>query len=439
MRRAVQYFMNTPRANLTLIFGLIGIAITASVRADGPEKVQDGFQIAETDWPWWRGPHRNGEAASKQTPPTAWDDSKNVVWKTAIPGRGYGSVCLYGNNAFLLTSDEPSGSQSVLCLDRQSGKVRWSKVVHAQGGMRKNAKSTSASSTPACDGSNVFVCFPNQDSLWVSALDLEGAIVWQKKISAYVEHQGFGSSPALYQSLVIAASDNKAGGVIVGMDRKTGETVWQHDRPKLPNYPSPILIHAFGKDQMIMTGCDLVTSLDPMTGKTNWKTAGATTECVTSTITDGQRIFTSGGYPRNHMSAVSADGSSKLVWENDVRLYVPSPLFRNGTLYAVLDAGIATAWDSATGKELWKQRLGGTFSSSPVLVGENIYATNEAGETFVFKADPNGYQLVAKNQLGSEVFATPVVCGGKIYYRCSGEIDGKRQEFLYCLATAVNQ
>jgi outer membrane protein assembly factor BamB len=438
MRKEMHFFSKSQFRSMMML-GLVGISNITAVQADGPGKVQDGLQVSDSDWPWWRGPHRNGEAASNQSPPVAWDDSTNVAWKTAIPGRGYGSVCLHGDKAFLLTSDESSGSQSVLCLDRQTGKVLWTKVVHAQGGMRKNAKSTSASSTPACDGSNLFVCFPNQDGLWVSALDLAGSIVWQKKISAYVEHQGFGSSPALYQSLVIAASDNKAGGVIVGLDRKTGETVWQHDRPKMPNYPSPILIHAFGKDQMIMTGCDLVTSLDHMTGKTNWQTAGATTECVTSTLTDGQRIFTSGGYPRNHMSAVTADGSSKLVWENDVRLYVPSPLFRNGTLYAVLDAGIAAAWDSATGKELWRQRLGGTFSSSPILVGENIYATNEVGETFIYKADPKGYQLVGKNQLGGEVFATPVLCNSKIYYRCSREVDGKRQEFLYCLASGAKQ
>ena len=158
MRKAMHFFSKSQFRSMMML-GLVGISNITAVQADGPGKVQDGLQVSDSDWPWWRGPHRNGEAASNQSPPVAWDDSTNVAWKTAIPGRGYGSVCLHGDKAFLLTSDESSGSQSVLCLDRQTGKVLWTKVVHAQGGMRKNAKSTSASSTPACDGSNIFVCF----------------------------------------------------------------------------------------------------------------------------------------------------------------------------------------------------------------------------------------------------------------------------------------
>jgi outer membrane protein assembly factor BamB len=151
-------------------------------------------------------------------------------------------------------------------------------------------------------------------------------------------------------------------------------------------------------------------------------------------VTDGSRIFTSGGYPKNHMSAVMADGSARLAWENQERLYVPSFLYRAGYLYAVLDAGIAGCWKADDGKEMWKARLGGTFSSSPVLVGENIYATNEAGETFVWKAEPQRFVELAKNVLGEEVFATPVFVGGRIYYRATAMEDGQRQEYLYCLA-----
>jgi outer membrane protein assembly factor BamB len=299
--------------------------------------------------------------------------------------------------------------------------------------MRKNARSTAASTTPATDGKLVFVTLPNSDAIWLTAVRQDGAIAWQVRVSDYVEHQGYGASPALYQDLVIVSSDNKAGGVIAAYLRASGELVWKRDRPKLPNYPSPILLRASGRDQVVVTGCDRITSLDPKTGDTLWETEGATTECVTSTVTDGKRIFTSGGYPRNHMSAVLADGSKTKVWENDNRLYVPSPLYRDGTLYGVLDAGIAMAWDSETGKELWKQRLGGTFSASPVLVGDLIYATNEAGETFLFRADPKRFESLGKVQLGREVFATPVISGGAIYYRCTEAGEGERREMLYCI------
>jgi outer membrane protein assembly factor BamB len=154
---------------------------------------------------------------------------------------------------------------------------------------------------------------------------------------------------------------------------------------------------------------------------------------VTSTVTDGQLIYTSGGYPKNHIAAVLADGSGKVVWEKPTRVYVPSMLVKDGYLYAVLDAGTATCWKCDTGDEMWKNRIEGTFSASPVLVGDNIFATNEAGRTFIFRASPTSYTEIAENQLAEEVFATPTICGSRIYMRAASTVDGKRQESLYCL------
>jgi outer membrane protein assembly factor BamB len=408
------------------------VALLAAEPA-APGKVNDGFTTSAKDWPWWRGPDRNGEAARDQKPPTEWSEGKNVVWKAAIVGRGHGSVAILGNRIFLQTADESNGAQIVICLDRKNGSQLWSTAVHPNGGMRKNNKSTAASSTPACDGERVFVNFPNNGSLVTTALDLNGKQLWQTKICDYIEHQGYGSSPALYQSLVLVSADNKAGGAIAALDRKSGEIVWRRERPQMPNYPSPIVLNVAGKDQLLMTGCDKVSSFNPLTGETLWEVDGATTECVTSTVTDGNHIFTSGGYPKNHMSAVVADGSGKKAWENDSRLYVPSLVIRNGFLFGVLDAGIAVCWKAETGEEVWKARLGGTFSSSPVLVGDKIYATSEVGETFVYRADPTKFEQLGKCKLGDEVLSTLVICDSRIYCRAAHSVDGKREEFLYCL------
>lgn len=406
---------------------------TISLQSAEPNKVNDGFSISAKDWPWWRGPDRNGEASSDQNPPLAWDDAKHVVWKVALLGRGHGSVAIVGTRIFLQTADETSGAQLVICLNRTNGSQLWSTTVHPSGGMRKNNKSTAASSTPACDGERVFVNFPNNGALMTTALDLNGKQLWQTKICDYIEHQGYGSSPALYQSLVLVSADNKAGGAIAALDRKTGTIVWRRERPQMPNYPSPIVLNVAGKDQLLMTGCDKVSSFNPLSGETLWEVDGATTECVTSTVTDGSHIFTSGGYPKNHMSAVMADGSGKKAWENDSRLYVPSLVIRGGYLYGVLDAGIAVCWKADSGEEVWKARLGGTFSSSPVLVGDKIYATSEVGETFIYRADPSKFEQLAKCKLGDEVLSTLVICDSHIYYRAAHVVDGKREEFLYCL------
>jgi outer membrane protein assembly factor BamB len=416
---------------------LLALAALLSPLAAFPAAAQaqpdaEKIEVAPTDWPWWRGPDRNGVAA-KQDPPLKWGESENILWKAPVPGRGHGSPTVVGDHVYLATADHEKETQSVLCFDRKTGTRLWEAVVHRGGFVKGNAKASLASCTVACDGKRVLVNFLNRGAVYCTALDRDGKQLWQTKVSDYVLHQGYGPSPAVYGPLVIVSADNKGGGAVAGLDRVSGKVVWTRSRPKLPNYASPIILKADGREQLILIGCDLVTSLDPLTGKQLWETKGATTECVTSTVTDGKVVVTSGGYPRNHVSAVAADGSGKVVWEHNTRVYVPSMLAKDGHLYAVLDAGVAMCWRLDSGKEVWKERLDGGFTASPVFVGDLIFATNEAGKTFVFKATPAGYTEVAVNKLGGEAMATPTICGDRIYMRVASQVDGKRQEMLYCI------
>jgi outer membrane protein assembly factor BamB len=355
-----------------------------------------------------------------------------------VPGRGHSSPTVVGDEVFLTTADNDRKVQTVICFDRLTGKQRWESIVHEGGcdteiSKKANAKSSFASSTIAVDDDQLYVNFFNNDAVHTTALDRTGKLVWQQKITNYVIHQGYGSSPLLHGPLVIVSADNKGGGAVAGLNRKTGEIVWTHKRPAKPNYSSPIVHHLDGRDQLIMTGCDLVSSLDPMTGKLLWEFDGATTECVTTTVTDGKHVYSSGGYPKNHIAAMVADGSGTITWENETRQYVPSMLIRDGHLYLSLDEGVAACVNAATGEEVWKSRLGGTFSSSPVLVGDLIYATNEDGETYIFRASPEKFEKLAMNELGESVFATPAICGGQIFSRVAEIQDDKRQEYLVCI------
>jgi len=421
---------------ITFLAVLSIVSASAFVAAVEPavKSAKDAVTVSPADWPWWRGPTHNGVAPAGQQPPLKWSATENVVWKAPVPGRGHGSPTVVGDQIFLATSDVERDLQSLLCFDRLSGKLLWETPIH-KGGLNKggNGKATLASSTPACDGTRVFINFMNDNAIYTTALDRAGKQLWQTKVTDYVLHQGFGSSPAIYQSLALVSADNKGKGVLAGLDRATGEIVWKRERPKTPNYASPIPLTVAGKEQLLFIGCDLVTSLEPLTGNTIWEIPGSTTECVTSTVTDGKHIYTSGGYPKNHVSAVLADGSGKVVWENKSRIYVPSMLVSGGHLYGVQDSGVAVCWKSDTGAELWKGRIDGTFSASPVLVGDLVYATNEAGRTYIFKADPAKFELVAENQLGDSVFASPAICGNRIYQRVAHQKGGQRQEMLYCL------
>jgi outer membrane protein assembly factor BamB len=388
---------------------------------------------AAKDWPEWRGPTRDGIAAPDQTPPVEWNETNNVLWKAPIPGAGHGSPTVVGERIYLPTAEPAKPSQSLLCFERTTGNLVWQSKVHGgQPAAGKNANSTAASSTVACDGRRLFINFLNESAVYTSAVDLDGKLLWQRKVCDYVTHQGFGSSPVLYGSLVLVSADHRGGGVLAGLDQTTGQVVWSVPRPKIANYTTPALVQANGRAQMVLGGCNLITSVDPATGKKLWEIEGSTEECVTTAASDGVRVFASGGYPKNHTVSVVADGSGKIAWQNNVRLYVPSPIIKGGHIFAVLDAGMAVCWKSDTGQELWKERLGGDFFSSPVMVGERIYASNVRGRTFVFEATPKNFKIIAQNQLGDEAYATPAICGGRIYLRVAKRGD-KREEFLYCL------
>lgn len=422
--------------SLVLLFGLSGGFNDEQLLAETPA-AGNAVEIGPADWTGWRGPWGNGHAVADQNPPLHWSESENVLWKTPIPGKGHGSPIVLGDRVFLATSMDEAEARQVLCVNRHTGETEWIIPVHlGKPTPPRNKKGTQASSTPATDGERIFINFLHDDGAYTSALSLTGELLWQRRITDYVVHQGYGSSPVVYGNLVLVAADNKSGGALAGLDRVSGEIVWKRDRPELPNYPSPVVLKLQGRDQLLMTGTDLVTSLNPLTGELLWEQVGATTECVTTTVTNGELVYTSGGYPRNHVAAMKADGSGEIAWENGTRVYVPSMLVHQGHLFAVADAGVAYCWNAATGEELWKGRLGGTFSSSPVLVGERIYVTNEEGETFVFKASLTEFELLAKNRLGNVCFASPAICGSRIYTRVAEQEGEARQEYLYCIGAA---
>lgn len=421
----------------SLVLRTFAFLTALTIVGNGAQAIEPGESAkggANSEWPAWRGPRGDGVAAADQSPPLHWSSTENVVWRMPIPGRGHSSPIVVGDRVIVATAEEDRELQSVLCFDRQTGAERWRTTVHEGGLDRKgNKKTTQASSTVACDGQRLFINFLNRGAIYTTALDLNGKQLWQSKVSEFATHQGFGSSPALYGGLVIVTTDSRGGGVVAALESTTGKVAWQVARPEKANYASATILRAAGRDQVIVHGCDLVSSFDPPTGSKLWEIEGATTECVTTLVTDGQRVFVSGGYPRKHVQAVEADGSGKTAWENNSQVYVPSMLVHAGHLFATQDPGVACCWKCDTGEEQWKERLGGTFTASPVLVGDKIFATNESGQTFIYKANPTKFERIAENKLGDEAYATPAICGGRIYMRVVENSGAARQEVLYCL------
>lgn len=388
---------------------------------------------SSSDWPAWRGPTADGQAAPGQKVPIRWSEAENVIWRAPIRGRGHSSPTIVRSHIFLATADIEKEEQLVVCYERATGNLVWETVLHKgnidMGGHRNASQ---ASSTVASDGERLYINFLNNKAVYTSALDLTGKLLWQQRVSDFQIHQGFGSSPVVFESVVLVTADHRGGGKVTGLQKQTGQILWQQERPKLPNYASPSVLQVAGKTQVILAGCNLVASYNPLDGKKLWEVEGSTEETVVTAVTDGSRIFVGGGYPKNHTLAIEADGSGKTAWHNTTRAYVPSMLVKQGHVYAVLDSGQAVCWKSDTGEERWREKVDRDFYGSPVMVDSLIYSTNQHGITSVFEATPLSYKLLSQNPLGDESFSSPSICGNRVYLR-SAKKGTPRQEYLWCI------
>ena len=419
------------------LFSLVLTCLAATAAPAADEKGIGDFPKlnAQTDWPWWRGPSRNGVAT--ETPvPTKFGDGENMLWKAAVPGRGHSSPTVVGNRIYLTTAYEKEERHAVLALDRATGKELWQVDVN-KGAFPENnhAKNTEATPTIACDGERLFATFYHHDHVAAVALDLDGNILWKKKVAAFRPKKyeyGYAPSPLIYQGTVIIASEYDGESFITALDRKTGKQAWRSKRLPLMSFSSPVVGNVAGKDQLLISGQEFVASYDPHSGKPNWATKGTTFATCGTMVWEGDTVFASGGFPKSETIAIRADGSNTVLWSNNQKLYEQSLLVHDGYLYGLNGNGVLFCWHGETGKEQWKQRLSGPVSASPVLAGGNIYWANEAGTMYVFRPNPEKFELVAENTIGKSAFASPAICGGQIFLRVGDGEGPGRQEWLYC-------
>lgn len=396
-----------------------GMATTASMAAD---------------WPGWRGPGGDGKAGPDASPPLRWSEEESVRWRAEIPGRGLSSPVATGLHVYLTTATEDA--QYVLAIRRDNGDLAWRTEVH-RGSLpeRLHRKNSPATPTVASDGERVYAVFHNGERIHLTALDLAGEVLWQRDTGPFACDYRFGyaPSPALHDGLLYIASEFEEDGYLAAFRSEDGGEVWRVPRRIKTSYSSPVVATVSGREQLIISGGELVSSYDPKTGALLWEAeAGTKATCGTAVWSDSA-VFVSGGFPNRETAAVLADGSGRVLWRVEDKSYEQSLLYHDGHVYAFNDNGIAVCWNAETGEERWKERLGGPVSASPVLVGDRIYATNEQGETFVFRADPERFEKLAEMGLGDEGFASLAVVGGRVYLRTAKHVGETRQELLYCL------
>jgi len=412
-------------------------ATDAGAIADAPH-----VEVAQGDWPWWRGPNRDGtiEVAQEESPPTSFSPNENVLWKVPIPGRGHGSPIVCGQRVFLATADEEAPSQSLLCFAREDGALLWETTVHTGELPYMHRKNSHASATPTCDGERVFITFAVDDAVWASALSFDGEILWQREVGPFSSKHGYGASPCIYKSAVIVAADHQGEGYIAALDRETGEILWRTSRLRGASFATPIVAHVAGRDQLLLSGQDRVVSYDPATGEEIWWCAGSANSTANTMAWNQTHVFATGGWHQKGILCIRADGEgdvtdTHIAWEiSGMKVYVPSPVVAGEVLVAARDDGIVVGVDVDNGDIFWKKRLerGVEVSASPTLISladgdaaDNlVYLPNEAGQVFVFRPTKE-FDYITSNDMGDSIYATPVVAGGRIYLRTFGT--------LYCV------
>lgn len=393
------------------------------------------------NWDRFRGPNGTGTASDKDIP-VQWSAKENILWKVPLPGPGNASPIIWGNRLFLQCASADGKQRQLVCMNASDGKVLWTRSAPGSTA-HTHQKNTLASSTPATDGERVYVLFWDGTDVAVHAYDFEGNPHWQQGLGAFKSQHGAGTSPVVHAGKVFVANDQDGTSTLFALDAKTGEIAWKAARkPFRACYSTPFILEQPEKaPQLIVASTAGVTSYDPPTGKVNWNWnwttfANMALRTVGSPVYSQGLIFTQsgdGGGAR-HLVAVRAEGqgdvtATNLAWEwKKTRPfpYVPTMLPLGDHLYFVNDRGDAGCVVARTGELLWEKPLGTKWiTASPVLIDGKVYAIGEEGTVFVFKATPQQFELLAKNDMGEEVRATPAVANGRLYIR------GK--DHLFCI------
>lgn len=380
---------------------------------------------AATDWPQFRGPGGDGHSSAKNLPLT-WDATKNVAWKTEVPGKGWASPALFKNRLYLTTAEEVGSDLSLraLCHEAATGKPLWATEIFLTPPVKHHAKNSQASPTAIVDGDRIYVHFGHYGT---ACLDLAGKIVWKQTELKYSPVHGNGGSPILVGNALIFSCDGGSDPFVVALDKASGKVLWKVKRATTAkrnfSFSTPTLITVKGQPQLITPGSGAVCALDPKTGAELWRCRyGEGYSVIPKPVFGHGMIYLSSGYDKPILLAIRVDGKgdvtdTHIAWKLEKGApHTPSPLLVGNELYVVSDAGIATCLDAKTGTVHWSERVGGNYSASPLLADGRIYLQNETGTGVVLKPGKT-FEKLAENALGEKTLASYAVTDGAFFIR----------------------
>jgi len=209
-----------------------------------------------------------------------------------------------------------------------------------------------ASSTPASDGTNVYVFFGKSG---VIAMDLDGNELWKADVGTGSGRMkwGSGASPVLAGDTVVINSTDESNSV-VGLDKNTGEELWRNEG--ITNVWGTPLAVGKGDDQSVVISVPQeVWAMDPATGKLDWySTNGVADNSVSSSpVLDGDKVICMGG--RSGTGVALKLGGKKgadvtethTVWEGKAVARIMTPVVYDGLMFGI-SRGVVTCADAAT-------------------------------------------------------------------------------------------
>ena len=398
-----------------------------------------------TDWPEYRGPWKNGNAQAPGSTepirlPLTWSETQNIAWKTAIPHEGHSTPVILGGQIWLTTATADGRESFAICVDAQTGEIRFNERVFENENPEPlgNNINSYASPSPVIEPGRVYVHF---GSYGTACLDTATAKpVWERRDLPCRHFRGPGSSPLLYDNLLILSFDGIDQQYIAALDKNTGGTVWKTNRSTqwkdlLENgryfrdgdyhkaFCTPLVIEWEGKPQLISLGACAGFAYDPYTGAELWKTHHDAHSASPRPLFGNGLLYVTTGHGQTELWAIRPGGQGDIT-DTHVAWRVagkevpkqPSPVLVGELIYMVSNEGIASCVDALTGEMVWSERIGGNFMASPIYADGRIYASNMQGETTVMKAGRT-FEILAENRLESGCLASPAVSGKALFLR----------------------
>jgi outer membrane protein assembly factor BamB len=402
------------------------------------------------NWPQWRGPELNGTAPKARNLPVTWADSKNVLWRTKLPGWSAATPAVWQNLIFVTSSEEgfprlqnrQAGNATLdkmllIAIDRKDGSIRWQQQIDS--GNKLFRKQNSTSPSPITDSLHVWIMTGTGK---LTCFTMEGKEVWKRDIQAdygkFGLNHGYASSPLLQgERLYIQVLHGmliRDPSYVMALDKNTGKTLWKVERPtdargeSPDSYSTPQMATVAGKPQLVISGADYVTGHDPDTGKELWRMGGFNptnnqgNRTIASSLVIGENIFTPSMRGRPFIG-FRAGGSGSItgtnqLWTNNLAADVPTPTTDGKYIYILGDNGIMNCVEALTGTVVYQSKRieNGTYSASPLLADGKIYCTSEDGTTTVVKAGPE-FEVLGVNKLDSFTLASPVAVDNQIFIR----------------------